>query len=229
MLYVASEYFLWFLAYSVAGWIWEVILFAFTDKKFINRGFLFGPFCPIYGAGGILMWLTLNWTSNIFILFFLGGLIACTMEFIISYVMEKLFHARWWDYSRNRFNIQGRVCLLGFTAFACFTVLVVKWIQPGMIWVTEQIPRDVIIGLGIGLGALFALDFTLTICRLCKVHQKLARRIQEGKASPVLRGIGRILPLHKVVMDEDGFPRDPSIVVKFPQKEETETKEPAAK
>ena len=87
-----------------------------------------------------------------FILFFLGGLIACTMEFIISYVMEKLFHARWWDYSRNRFNIQGRVCLLGFTAFACFTVLVVKWIQPGMIWVTEQIPRDVIIGLGIGLG-----------------------------------------------------------------------------
>ena len=223
-------YILLFFTGAFLGWVMEVVCKLIQFGRFINRGFLIGPYCPIYGFGAVLVTALLTPFSESPLAVFVLAMAVCgTLEYLTSYVMEKLFHARWWDYSRNRFNIQGRVCLLGFTAFACFTVLVVKWIQPGMIWVTEQIPRDVIIGLGIGLGALFALDFTLTICRLCKVHQKLARRIQEGKASPVLRGIGRILPLHKVVMDEDGFPRDPSIVVKFPQKEETETKEPAAK
>ncbi len=172
------NYFVWGMTYSIAGWIWEVILFCFTEKKFINRGFVFGPVCPIYGAGALAMWgifgVWLQW-RNIFTLFFLGGLLACVMEYIISYGLEKIFHQRWWDYTRNRFNINGRVCPLGFTAFGVFCVLVVRWVQPFIIWVTSLIPDLIIMSVAITLVVTFGMDLLVTVGKLCKLDVKLAQ------------------------------------------------------
>lgn len=171
MLLQVCNYFLWGMAYSIAGWIWEVILFCFTEKKFINRGFVLGPVCPIYGAGALLMWGIFGlWAGfrNIFVLFFLGGLLACVMEYIISYVLEKIFHQRWWDYTRNRFNINGRVCPLGFVAFGVFAVLVVRFVQPFVIWGTSLIPDLVVISVSITLFVAFGLDLLVTVCQLCR-------------------------------------------------------------
>lgn len=169
------NYFVLGMAYSIAGWIWEVILFCFTAKKFINRGFVFGPVCPIYGAGALAMWgifgLWLNW-HNIFLLFLLGGLLACVMEYIIAYALEKIFHRRWWDYDRNRFNLHGRVCLLGFTAFGVFCVLVVRWVQPFLLWVTSQIPDLILMSTAIVLVVAFGMDLLVTIGKLCKLDVK---------------------------------------------------------
>lgn len=176
MLLLACKCFLWFVAYSVAGWIWEVILFCFTDKRVINRGFLNGPICPIYGAGALAMWGIFGvWLNmrNMVLLFLLGGLLACVMEYLISYALEKMFHTRWWDYTRNRFNINGRVCLLGFTAFGGFCVLIVWLVQPFVIRVTDQIP-DLVLYLAALISFItFGLDFVVTIAQLCKLQNKL--------------------------------------------------------
>lgn len=88
-----ETYFLWLMIYSIIGWIYESTLCSITNKKLINRGFLNGPYCPIYGSGAILVILILGRIKNPVLLFFLGALVTCSLEYLTSYVMEKLFHA----------------------------------------------------------------------------------------------------------------------------------------
>ena len=94
----------YFMIYSVVGWIYETTLCSITDRHFVNRGFLNGPYCPIYGSGALLDVLILGRIENPFLLFILGVLVTCSLEYLTSYVMEKLFKARWWDYSDKKFN-----------------------------------------------------------------------------------------------------------------------------
>ena len=111
-----EKYMIWLFFYSVVGWIYESTLCSVRAHKFINRGFLNGPYCPIYGWGAVLDILILGKVQNPVLLFFLGAIVTCSLEYFTSYIMEKLFHARWWDYSKRKFNINGRVCLLGAVA-----------------------------------------------------------------------------------------------------------------
>ena len=98
--------FVLFIMYSFLGWLTEVIYVFITDGKIINRGFLIGPYCPIYGVGLILIThLLKDYTDNIIVLFILSACICMILEYLTSYVMEKCFHARWWDYSNSKFNI----------------------------------------------------------------------------------------------------------------------------
>lgn len=98
--------FLYFIIYSILGWICEVIYCFVLDKKITNRGFLEGPYCPIYGTGGLIVVYFLLPVKNMPIaVFVLGMILASILEYITSFVMEKLFDTRWWDYSNNRFNI----------------------------------------------------------------------------------------------------------------------------
>lgn len=114
-----TDYIFYFFFYSFIGWFFESCYCSFKPKKWINRGFLRGPLCPIYGTGALVIILTLiplrSATSHPYLnelLIFAVGMIVCdTVEFATSYIMEKLFNARWWDYSGMRFNIQGRICL----------------------------------------------------------------------------------------------------------------------
>ena len=110
--------FLSFIFYSFIGWLYESALVTYVQKRtFINRGFFLGPYCPIYGAGAVFCYLLLKDISNPIILFIMAAIVCCTLEYFTSYVMEKLFHARWWDYSNLPFNINGRVCLAGAILF----------------------------------------------------------------------------------------------------------------
>ena len=95
-----ETWFLWLMIYSIIGWVYESTICSIGHRKLINRGFLNGPYCPIYGTGAVLV-----------LLFFAGALVTCSLEYLTSWLMEKLFHARWWDYSKRKFNIGGRVCL----------------------------------------------------------------------------------------------------------------------
>ncbi len=105
------NYFLIFFLYSVLGWIAETIYTSIKEKRFVNRGFLVGPYCPIYGYGAILMILYLTqYKDNIITVFLLSVFICCFLEYITSYIMEKIFKARWWDYSDKLFNLNGRIC-----------------------------------------------------------------------------------------------------------------------
>ncbi len=125
-----KDIFLWFLLYSCIGWIYETILCSVKERRFINRGFLNGPYCPIYGVGAVVNLLALGRFTNPVVLFFAGAIMDCTLEYITSWGMEKLFHARWWDYSKKFLNINGRVCLLGAVAFGAFSVVLVLFMHP---------------------------------------------------------------------------------------------------
>ena len=212
---LACEIFLWFVAYSLAGWIWEVILFCFTEKRFINRGFLNGPICPIYGFGALSFWYVLGvwWQlSNPIVLFLVGGLMACLLEYLASVVLEKMFNTRWWDYYKNKFNINGRVALIGFVAFGVFAWLTVRFVQPFVIGVTNMIPEYIIYSTTIIVAIVLGMDFIVTICQLCKLNIRLAElqvamdqkisnsdRIQKlvSVTMPVLRRYAKAFPKMK--------------------------------
>ncbi|MBR2175838.1 MAG: putative ABC transporter permease [Clostridia bacterium] len=131
MLRVVETYFISFLVYSFFGWVWESVFCSlWKHKRLINRGFLNGPYCPIYGWGAILDLLMLGRIDNIFSLFFISGVLTCVLEYFTSVIMEKMFATRWWDYSDMKFNIQGRVCLLGFIAFGLFSIVLIEYIDP---------------------------------------------------------------------------------------------------
>ena len=104
---------LWyFFIYSFLGWITEVIYAALKTGKFVNRGFLNGPVCPIYGCGMAIGALLLNVLEDKWYLLFLaGGALATVLEFITGFVLEKIFKTKWWDYSKEHFNVKGYVCL----------------------------------------------------------------------------------------------------------------------
>ncbi len=124
-------YFLLFIIYSFVGWIMEVIYNYFDCKRLMNRGFLIGPICPIYGVGSLLMIFFLKgYKSQPFILFILAILICSILEYLTSYVLEKVFKIRWWDYSQNKFNINGRICLETMVPFGIIGCLLVYFINP---------------------------------------------------------------------------------------------------
>ncbi len=130
MLEWLTTWFLVFIVYSFAGWLMEVILSILIRHRLINRGFLIGPICPIYGIGGLLLSWTLRDVDNIFALFCACMVGGAVIEYIISYLMEKIFRVRWWDYADHTFNLNGRICLDSIVAFGILGSIVVKITTP---------------------------------------------------------------------------------------------------
>lgn len=125
--------FLIFLFYSFAGYIMEVISCSLESKKLVNRGFLLGPICPIYGVGAILIWYLLrHYENDAVVVFIFGMLLTSLVEYITSYVLEVLFHNKWWDYSHRWDSINGRVCLGNSIMFGIAALVVIYFAQPGI-------------------------------------------------------------------------------------------------
>lgn len=135
-------YFLLFMTYAICGWIMEVTCKLIQYKRFINRGFLIGPYCPIYGYGAILITILLRkYTNDPVVLFFMAIIICGTLEYLTSYFMEKIFKARWWDYSQKKFNINGRVCLNTIIPFGLLGLFIMYVSNPFLIGKIEQLPE----------------------------------------------------------------------------------------
>lgn len=166
------EMFLWFLIFSFIGWLWEVILYYQALHKFVNRGFLNGPYCPIYGVGGLLFILTTNQIPDPFLRGLAGGAIACILEYITSYALEVLFHARWWDYSNRPFNLNGRICLYGFLLFGAAAVGMPYIIQP-FAALTGAMPEPFRTILSSLLMVVFIMDIFATNQGLIKLNKAL--------------------------------------------------------
>lgn len=135
-------YFLLFIIYAFAGWCIEVVGRLIEDKRFINRGFLIGPYCPIYGYGGLLItFLLKKYTDDPLTLFIMAILVCGILEYATSYFMEKIFKARWWDYSKRKFNINGRVCLETIIPFGLLGLLIMYVTNPFLIGKLELLPE----------------------------------------------------------------------------------------
>lgn len=148
-------WFLYFIIYSFLGWICEVIYCSIPAKRFINRGFLKGPICPVYGFGAVFViyiMTSLNIKSPILIFIF-GGIIASIIEFIADLMLEYVFHTRLWDYSNRKFNIKGRVCLLNSTLFSILSLVLMSFIHPIIMSYIKMLSNRAII-------------ITVTICML---------------------------------------------------------------
>lgn len=155
MKYSIAIYFLLFITYSIAGWIMEVTCKSIEAKKFINRGFLIGPYCPIYGCGAVAITILLHRYTNDWIVLFFMSMIACgILEYATSYVMEKLFHARWWDYSRRKYNINGRICLETLIPFGILGLLIMYVTNPFILKYLTRLPQN---NLNIIAGVLFTI------------------------------------------------------------------------
>lgn len=180
MQYTASELFLWFMIYSFIGWAYETILCSVCQRTFVNRGFLNGPLCPIYGCGALIVIILLGDLQNKIIPLFLSGFVLTTvLEYLTSYFMEKLFHAKWWDYSSRRFNVNGRVCLLGSTVFGTMTVIIVKWVHPKIASLVDQISLNAQYWLGAILAVVLLLDLFFTVKHILTMNGRL-REIQNA-------------------------------------------------
>lgn len=155
---VVKFYFSLFIFYSFIGWTIEVVWNLFTDKKLVNRGFLIGPYCPIYGVGCLLLILLLGrFKSEPVILFFMSIIVCSVLEYSTSYIMEKLFKARWWDYSEYPLNLNGRICAATLVPFGILGVLVVYYLNP---FVSKFVPfNDIFFYITL---VLFVLDFGIS-------------------------------------------------------------------
>ena len=173
MITTLEHYFLWFLFYSFAGWMYESILVSCQQHRLVNRGFLNGPLCPIYGTGAILGVAILGNVHNPITIFLISMVGATILEYTTSWVMEQLFHARWWDYSNFRFNLQGRVCLLGALIFGLGGVGVVLGSQPYVERVTDMIPLPMLHTLVTVLALITIIDLAVTVTGMLEFEQVL--------------------------------------------------------
>ncbi|MGE5626700.1 MAG: putative ABC transporter permease [Solirubrobacterales bacterium] len=168
-----------FVIYSFIGWCMEVIYAAVTEGKFINRGFLNGPVCPIYGFGMIIIIILLSPIKENLLFLFTGSVILTTfLEGFTGLILEKLFHTKWWDYSNFPFNLGGYVCLAFSIAWGLGCVMIIKVIHPA---VEILIIKSWSLAGGIFLAVallVFAVDAASTVVSIFNLNERL-RQLEE--------------------------------------------------
>lgn len=176
-------YFLLFMIYSILGWCLEVICKLIDYKKFINRGFMVGPYCPIYGCGAIaITWLLYRYAYDPLVLFVMTTVICCILEYFTSYFMEKLFKARWWDYSKRKFNINGRVCLGTSVPFGIFGMVLTYVLNPFFIGVLNKMNIETLNIVSIVIATIFFVDFIVSTCVIFSFRKTSENVNKEGSS-----------------------------------------------
>lgn len=174
----AAVVFLLLLFYSFLGWCGEMIYCSIGQRKLCEkRGFLNGPLCPIYGHGALLVLLVMGnrWNSPI-ATFLVGMVLTSAVEYVTSYAMEKLFHMRWWDYSRRRFNLNGRVCLLNSLLFGLACLVLRYGIQPRVFPPLEWLmDRHLLIPLALTLFVIYTADIVLSVRSAIQIGNRLEK------------------------------------------------------
>ena len=167
---------LYFFVYGFLGWCTEVIFAAFKQHRFVNRGFLNGPICPIYGVGVTLVIACLEaFQSNLLLLYISSVILVTVLEGVTGWAMDKLFHNKWWDYSKLPFNIGGYVCLLFSLIWGVACVFIVYFVHPLIHQVLSLIPHPVAIALIAILGIALLSDIIVTTSAIVKFNQYLER------------------------------------------------------
>lgn len=170
--YIFFKYFLAFILYSFVGWCCEVILGFIIHKRFINRGFLLGPYCPIYGFGMMLIVFLLEKYMNEPIALFILSMVLClTLEYITSYLMELIFKARWWDYSSKKFNINGRICLEYGLLFGIGGTLIMYVVHPFVMNIVGKFNGIILLLIGAILFVGFIIDNILSFDAISKINK----------------------------------------------------------
>ena len=170
-MYKICYWFFFFMIYSFIGYLTEITSCSINNKKLIvNRGFCLGPYLPIYGFSSVIMNIFLaKYSKDIITLFVMSAFVCTLMEYMTSLILEKIFHARWWDYTEKKFNLSGRVCLENSCLFGLGGVFIVSILHPFLDGLISMIPHNVLIILSIVLFVIFMIDVIITVTTMCQV------------------------------------------------------------
>lgn len=167
--------FLVFTIYSFLGWLTESIFCSIPVGKFINRGFLTGPFCPIYGVGAVLViFLLTPFKDNLFALYAAGVIITSLLEYVTGFALEKTFHTTYWDYSDHRFNLHGRVCLQNSLLFGVMCIVGILYIHPAVMFLVGSIPAMILPFVSAVFLIYFTSDTVVSVHAVLQLNGKLA-------------------------------------------------------
>lgn len=206
-----------FMLYSFIGWIVEVIAVFINKRKFINRGFFIGPYCPIYGCGCLFIVLTLNkYLEDPLVLFPMAMIICGILEYLTSYLMEKIFKTRWWDYTDKKFNINGRVCLNVLALFGIGGIVVSYFIHPFIMNYIMMIPMNIQNIIAIILSIIFIIDNLLSY-KIILSFKLVASSIRKDSTEEITNKVKEILKKKSFLSNRlvKAFPNFKSILKKI--------------
>ena len=172
---------LYFFVYGFLGWCTEVAFAACKERKFVNRGFLNGPICPIYGIGvGIVVQFLTPYKENLVLLYIASVVMVTALEWVTGFILEKIFHNKWWDYSKMPLNLNGYVCLLFSLIWGVACVLIVDFIHPLIHKVLSWIPFPVGMTLIVVLSIVMFVDLYVTASTILKMNKHLEKMKEIG-------------------------------------------------
>ena len=165
-------YFILFIIYAFVGWSIEVIRQLMEKNKFVNRGFLIGPYCPIYGYGALAITILLRKYINEWFVLFVMAILTCgILEYFTSFLMEKIFKARWWDYSNRKFNINGRICLENLALFGLLGLFITYVTNPFLLKYLNLIPNTTLIIISSLLFVVYFVDNIISFNVIATVRE----------------------------------------------------------
>ena len=153
-------YYVWlFFLMAVFGWLWEGFLYLFKDDMYVNRGFLTGPWLPIYGMGAVMLELLFHRWRNRPIMIFVSSMLICTvLEYLTGWYLELTWEVKWWDYSEMPWNLHGRICILSSLLFGAGGMLLVWVVSPLLCFLYQKVPVKARAGIGLLVLGLFVAD-----------------------------------------------------------------------
>ena len=194
-----------FMFYSIVGWILEVLNSVVQEHKFVNRGFLIGPYCPIYGFGCVMITICLWNNTQDFVGLFLKSVFICSvLEYVTSYLMEKIFKYRWWDYSNRRFNINGIICLETMIPFGLGACLIAKVINPFLFKVIGNMNETLSLVLFIVLLVIILIDTVFSnifVYKISKVQKNTKTDSTEELKAKMIEFISKGRTFYKRIFD----------------------------
>ncbi len=228
MLDVIYYIFLLFIIYSFIGYLVEIINCSIIEKKIVlNRGFFLGPYLPIYGVSCLLMGsFIIRYKGDIFTVFVMSAFVCTTVEYITSYLLEKIFKARWWDYSDKRFNIEGRICLSNAFLFGLGGILFTYIINPIVVELIGKLPLLALRIISSILMIIFIADIIITVTTLYQVKISTLRFKSRDVTAELTKIIKEELAKKRKIKT-NFFVRH--MLNAFPQIKTTETNNPLSK
>lgn len=165
-----------FFVYAFLGWCTEVSYAALVSGRFVNRGFLNGPWCPVYGFGVVIVLAGLEPLRGNLLFLFLGSVaLTSALEWLTGFVLEKLFHQRWWDYSDQPFNLGGYICLRFSIAWGLACLFVVEILHPAVLFLIRLIPHGVGVVMLAVLCVGMCVDLTATVSTITRMNRQLSQ------------------------------------------------------
>lgn len=195
MIYDFGYYFLMFFIYSFIGYLLEVACVSLNNKEFVfSRGYLIGPYLPIFGSGSMIITFFLQkYRNDILALFILATVSCCVLEYFTSLILEKIFKLRWWDYSEEKFNLNGRICLEVGALFGLGGIFIIEVTNPLITMLLDLFPETAVIVLGIVFAVTMLADFCLSTYTIVKLKIDTSKYINEDATRAVKEEVKKSL------------------------------------